>query len=97
METGRGLPATDPDEPDSTQSKGQGCFTGLLRVLDSLKVKMGARADSQRANERCLRRTGTGRLLSESRQEFGDFGPTLTPGCTFESLLGEEEERKVKN
>lgn len=61
------------------------------------KSRMGVRADSQRANERCLRRTGTGRLLSESRQEFGDFGPTLTPGCTFESLLGGEEKRKVKN
>lgn len=61
------------------------------------KRRMGARADSQRASERCLRRTGTGRLLSGSRQEFGDLGPTLTPGCTFESLLGGEEKRKVKN
>lgn len=37
METGRGLPATD--ETDSTQSRGQGCFTSVLQVLDSLKVE----------------------------------------------------------
>lgn len=49
--------------------------------------------DSQRADERCLRRTGTGRLssavfFSESRPELGDFGLTFTLGGTFESLWG---------
>lgn len=57
--------------------------------------------DSQRADERCLRRTGTGRLssgvlVSGSRQELGDLGLTFRPAVTFESLWGKEKNGELE-